>query len=319
MGKEILVSVICNAYNHENYIRDALESFLMQKTTFAFEVLVHDDASTDKTAEIIREYEKKHPDIIKPIYQTENQYSKQVPISLRYQFPRVKGKYIAFCEGDDYWIDPYKLQKQYEALELHPEVDICAHRAICFHEQTKESLREIAPAEENCILSVEKVIDGGKGYVYVATNSLMYRKELNDNIPNFRMFLRLDYTLQIHGSLRGGMLYLNDTMSAYRYMATGSWTSRMINDNDKRKLHYEKKQKMLKILDEETNFVYTQAIERRLKKNEFFELISEGNHQKLLQKQYKEVFNELSFGERLKIRIKACFPWLIKIKRKLVR
>ena len=116
-NNEILVSICCITYNHEKYIRDAIEGFLMQKTDFPFEVLIHDDASTDGTADIIREYETKYPDIIKPIYQTENQYSKGIKISATYNYPRAKGKYIALCEGDDYWIDPYKLQKQVDFLE----------------------------------------------------------------------------------------------------------------------------------------------------------------------------------------------------------
>ena len=109
---EPLVSINCITYNHEAYIRDALEGFLMQKTDFTFEILVHDDASTDQTANIIRKYEKKYPEIIKPIYQKENQYSQEVEISKQFQFPRARGKYIAICEGDDYWTNPYKLQKQ---------------------------------------------------------------------------------------------------------------------------------------------------------------------------------------------------------------
>ena len=110
---KVMVSVICNTYNHEKYIKSALDGFVMQKTNFEYEVLIHDDASTDSTADIIREYEKKYPDIIKPIYQSENQYSKKVPISKTYQYSRAKGKYIAICEGDDYWTDPFKLQKQF--------------------------------------------------------------------------------------------------------------------------------------------------------------------------------------------------------------
>lgn len=117
---EPLVSIDCLTYNHEAYIRDALEGFLMQKTDFPFEILIHDDASTDQTANIIREYEKKYPGIIKPIYQKENQYSKEVNITTDFQYSRAKGKYIAICEGDDYWTDPYKLQKQVDFLETHP-------------------------------------------------------------------------------------------------------------------------------------------------------------------------------------------------------
>ncbi len=114
---DIMVSIVCDAYNHEKYIADALEGFVMQKTNFAFEILVHDDASTDRTAEIIRDYEKRYPNLIKPIYETENLYSKQDGSLERIQFGRVKGKYTAMCEGDDYWTDPLKLQKQFDAME----------------------------------------------------------------------------------------------------------------------------------------------------------------------------------------------------------
>ena len=116
-----LVSICCLAFNHEPYIRKCIEGFLMQKTCFSFEVLIHDDASTDKTAEIIREYEAKYPKIVKSIYQSENQYSKGIKVSQIYQFPRAKGKYIAICEGDDYWTDPLKLQKQVDFLEKNED------------------------------------------------------------------------------------------------------------------------------------------------------------------------------------------------------
>lgn len=115
------VSISCITYNHEQYIADAIESFLMQETNFPFEVLIHDDASTDGTADIIRKYEKEYPDIIKPIYQKENQYSKRDGSIGRIQKGRALGKYYATCEGDDYWTDPYKLQKQVDYLEAHPD------------------------------------------------------------------------------------------------------------------------------------------------------------------------------------------------------
>ena len=110
--EDIKVSVCCLVYNHEKYLRQCLDSLLMQETNFKYEILIHDDASTDGSADIIREYESKFPDIIKPIYQTENQYSKQVQISWTYQYPRARGKYLAWCEGDDFWSDKKKLQKQ---------------------------------------------------------------------------------------------------------------------------------------------------------------------------------------------------------------
>lgn len=122
---EIRVSVLCDVYNHAPYLRQCLDGFVMQKTDFKFEVLVHDDASTDMSPEIILEYTNKYPDIFKTIIQKENQYSKGVRIWFKYQFPRVEGKYIAMCEGDDYWIDPYKLQKQVDFLESHPDYGVC--------------------------------------------------------------------------------------------------------------------------------------------------------------------------------------------------
>lgn len=122
-----LVSVRCITYNHEPYIAQALDGFLMQKTNFPFEVIVHDDASTDKTANIIREYEKKFPKIIKPIYETENQYSKHDGSLSRIVNAALKGKYVAMCEGDDYWIDENKLQMQVDFLEKHGDVSATYH------------------------------------------------------------------------------------------------------------------------------------------------------------------------------------------------
>jgi glycosyltransferase involved in cell wall biosynthesis len=119
------VSVCMTTYNHEAYIAEAIEGVLMQKTSFPFELLIHDDASTDGTADIIREYEARYPDIIKPIYQKENQYSKGVCVERKFLFSRVQGKYVAVCEGDDYWTNPLKLQKQVDFLESHPDYSIC--------------------------------------------------------------------------------------------------------------------------------------------------------------------------------------------------
>lgn len=122
MNLDIKVSISCLTYNHASFIRECLDGFLMQQCDFKYEVLIHDDASTDGTQEIIKEYQKKHPEIIKPIFRKENLYSKgERMFNARFNFPRAKGKYIALCEGDDYWTDPLKLQKQVNFLEANPE------------------------------------------------------------------------------------------------------------------------------------------------------------------------------------------------------
>lgn len=132
---ELMVSIRCLAYNHEPYIRQCLEGFIMQKTNFRFEAVVHDDASTDGTVAIIREYAEKYPNIIKPIYETQNQYSKHDGSLGRIMSAACTGKYIAMCEGDDYWIDPYKLQKQVDFLETHLDYSMSHTSFRYFYEQ----------------------------------------------------------------------------------------------------------------------------------------------------------------------------------------
>ena len=113
----LMVTIRCTVFNHEHYLRECLDGFVMQKTNFRFEAIVHDDASTDGSAAIIKEYAEKYPDIIKPIYETENQYSKHDGTLGRIMREHTHGKYVAFCEGDDYWTDPLKLQKQVDAAK----------------------------------------------------------------------------------------------------------------------------------------------------------------------------------------------------------
>lgn len=119
------VSILTLVYNHEKYIKDCLEGVIMQKTDFPFEMLVHDDASSDNSALILQNYASKYPNVIKPIFQINNQYSKHVPIVHDILLPKVKGKYVALCEGDDYWIDPQKLQKQVDYMDSHPDCGLC--------------------------------------------------------------------------------------------------------------------------------------------------------------------------------------------------
>jgi|BioPla2DNA2_1021312.scaffolds.fasta_scaffold31367_2 glycosyltransferase involved in cell wall biosynthesis len=126
----VLLSICCITYNHENYISQAIEGFLAQKTSFNFEIIIHDDASTDATASIVKKYEQEHPNLIKAIYQKENQYSQGIKPWPNFVFPIARGKYIALCEGDDYWTDPYKLQKQVDFLEANPEYVLTADNAI---------------------------------------------------------------------------------------------------------------------------------------------------------------------------------------------
>ena len=181
-----LVSISCIAYNHESYIRQCLDGFLMQKTTFSFEILIHDDASTDNTTDIIREYERKYPDIIKPIYQKENQYSKGIPISATFNWPRAKGKYIAMCEGDDYGTDPLKLQKQVDFLEMHSNYSL-----VCGGYLYGNSREKIVLEKESISFDLDTYTKW-----YTKTLTVVFRKKfLEDYMDNIGLY---KYSRDIH-------------------------------------------------------------------------------------------------------------------------
>lgn len=129
-SNEILVSICCITYNHELYIRDAINSFLSQVVNFKYEIIIHDDASSDGTAKIICEYEARYPELLRCIYQKSNQYSLGNKPFQSFVVPYARGKYIAICEGDDYWTDPYKLQKQIDFLEMNDDYVMCYSDAI---------------------------------------------------------------------------------------------------------------------------------------------------------------------------------------------
>lgn len=306
----IKVSIICNTFNHESYIRDALDSFISQETDFEYEILVHDDASTDKTPDIVREYEEKYPNIVKPIYQVENQWSKDISITMTYQYPRVRGTYIALCEGDDYWTDPRKLQKQVDALEANLDVDMCAHASSIVDGKTKKRIRTIKRSRKNTIIPIEEVIIGGGSFV--ATNSLMYRTSITRNLPEYVKFLHIDYVLQVYGSMRGGMLYLKDNMSDYRYMVPGSWSSKFKRNHEFTKVYDKKFDDMRELVNKETDGKYYRYFM-------FEKMIGSSDCKEILTKEYRDIFKMLPIIKRCKTVIRAYFPSIINIKRSLRR
>lgn len=217
---EMMVSILTLAYNHEPYIRQCLDGIVMQQTNFKFELLIHDDASTDGTAKIIREYESKYPEIIKPIYQIENQYSKKVPIGATYLYPRAKGKYIALCEGDDYWTDPLKLQKQVDYLESHPDYVMCSHRfKILEREMYEEDWYSTA---SDVLYGINDLI---RGKWYHHPLSVMFRSDKLDLQEYARYPYSMDAVLFFHLLKKGPGIMLNEDMAVYRIHTGGVWSS----------------------------------------------------------------------------------------------
>lgn len=214
-----LVSIICTTYNQEKYIKDALNGFVMQKTTFPFEVIIHDDASTDNTANIVKEYENKYPDIIKPIYQIENQFSKGVKLGAAFLYPKAQGKYIALCEGDDYWTDPLKLQKQIEFMRKHPECSMCFHNA-----QTEDTFNGKKSFTFD-VQSREYTSDELFINWTVPTASMLFKKEiLNLEVLASPIILDGDIICVLLAADKGTVYGSSETMSVYRIHQSGiSW------------------------------------------------------------------------------------------------
>jgi glycosyltransferase involved in cell wall biosynthesis len=317
MEKDVLVSICCITYNHEKYISDAIESFLMQKTNFNYEILIHDDASTDSTAEIIKGYEKKYPKILKPIYQIKNQYSQGVKVG-RFNLERARAKYIAVCEGDDYWIDPYKLQKQVDYMEKHPGCSMCVHAAYIINEQTKKKIGEIRPFHSNRIVFIEEIIEGG-GALF-ATNSVMYRSEFAINRPNFFDASPVgDRPLFIYLALNGQVYYFDDFMSVYRTGVSGSWTNRVYNNINKRIQHDYQIAKMLDEVNEYTDFKYETTIDRTKRKSQFGLLVSQGKIKEAKSREYIEFYRELDEKNKVCLYMTHYCPSLLDMLKKIKR
>jgi glycosyltransferase involved in cell wall biosynthesis len=226
-----VVSICCITYNHGSYIEDALEGFLIQETDFPFEILIHDDASTDRTAEIVREYEAKYPKLIKPIYQSENQYSKLPVISPRFLFPIAKGEYIAMCEGDDYWTDVNKLQIQITAMKGQPEIGISFHPAYLLKDEKISGIMARRHNKDKIYTASEMILGGGG---FCPTPSLIIKREKIINLPEwfYKEAPVGDYFFQIFSSLNDGALYIDKVMSVYRFLSTSSVTLKSQQDVD---------------------------------------------------------------------------------------
>lgn len=211
-----MVSICSITYNHAPFIRQCLDGFLMQQCNFSIEIIINDDCSTDGTTEIIREYAKKYPDKIFPIFHEENQYSKGVRGMLKkFVFPKARGKYIALCEGDDYWTDPLKLQKQVDFLESHPDYSMCFHKAKVIAQDNREPFDFFSSLEEREYKS-EDILN----HWVVPTASILFRASVH--VPIHKDFSVGDIIIHAACVASGRVYCMAEEMSVYRLHA-GGW------------------------------------------------------------------------------------------------
>ena len=255
MSKNIKVSIICLVYNHEPYLRKCLEGFVNQKCNFEYEVLIHDDASTDNSASIIREYEEKYPEIIKPIYQKENQHSKGVKITATFLYPKAQGEYLAWCEGDDYWTNENKLQKQVDFLDSHSEYIACAHKYDVINKEGDKVDKITFGYYEN--EGVYTLDDFQKYEMPSQLATFVYRNIFTKNIEKYRFFddatLPGDMKAVLFMLLHGNIYRLNEKYSVYRHVVEiggDSWSSRILREKNRARKTWLGLRKLEKIVKE---------------------------------------------------------------------
>jgi len=259
-----LVSIRCITYNHVNFIRDAIEGFLMQETTFPVEILIHDDASTDGTIDIILGYCEKFPSLIQAYIQPENTYSKPNRRSYRRDFNSLlKGKYIATCEGDDYWLTGYKLEKQINFLERNPDASFCFHNAVIFDERSGKA-RLFSDCAIDCWHQLEELIERN----FIATASKVARKSMCPKVHKPDEVKAGDWVANFTAAEMGKFYYFREVMSVYRLHGAGVWTS--MRGVEKLNQEIQLLEFLKKISKYEKSIKFEQSISRRRNASSFF-------------------------------------------------
>lgn len=324
LEKKILVTISCITYNHENYITQAIESFLMQETNFDYEILIHDDASTDGTSDIIRRYQKAFPDVIKPIIQLNNQVSLgRSRIDYHYNHSRSKGKYIALCEGDDYWVDKRKLQKQIDYLENNPSCTFCFHNAYIQCSNTMHSDDLVVPwlhENQQQFSNDSRHYSSGKLQLlgYIPTASFVYPKYVLDDPPQWFFDAPVgDNAVKLIASSYGYAHYFNEPMSVYRFGVPNSTTSRWKDDNlSKRIERYDAFINMLDQFNTFSSFRYDEDIQHSKLTWEYLKYRDIGNRNALKDKKFQEHIDSMSIQDRIKYRVWLHLPSVYNVFRK---
>ena len=262
MNDDPKISIYCLVYNHEKYLKKCLKGFVNQKTDFKYEIIVHDDCSTDRLQEIILEYAEQYPDLIIPILQKENQYSKRVSILKEFIFTHLHADYVAVCEGDDYWGDENKLQKLYDYMQKNCKCSLCVHNTLAHDLSGNASDKTINDWSVIHVLSDYEVFFGW----YVHTSSYFVRRECLDEPEWARKYWRGDYRKLVLARSVGDVVCLPDVISVYNYGNGNGATVNNSNLNSKKLIEKVNARAIfLKHYDEFTEGRFKKIISLRLK------------------------------------------------------
>lgn len=234
--KEPVVSVMCITFNQAGYIGQALDSFLAQDLDVPYEIVVNDDCSTDGTAQILLDYQEKHPGVIRVILHEQNQYSQGKSAMGDFVIPAMRGRYGAMCEGDDYWTDPTKLSCQLAFMEGHPSYAACVHANENVQAESGRRLSVMRYADHDCDIAMADAFSNTQCY---STNSLFIRASALADYRASELYpLKCDgdQKMLVSYALNGGIHYIDRIMSAYRFMAKNSTNRSMLMSDEHAKV-----------------------------------------------------------------------------------
>ncbi len=315
--EKIMVSICCAVYNHLPYLKRVLDGFLEQNTTFEYEIIINDDVSTDGSREVLKEYQQKYPDKFRVLFQEENQYSKGKKILFDVLIPEARGKYISICEGDDYWDDPYKLQRQFEIMEREETCVFCVHKVQDVDAEGQPLGHTYPPQEvEEGLISQAKFMDMlfAPSMYWFHTSSFFFRadevKRFDRSYPDFIKKAGVgDVPLTWLLASRGDIYYIDEVMSYYRRDVNGSWSSRMQQRQYRRNMT-EKMYDSMVAYDVFTEYKYADLLREDILKCQFDCLRLSNQFLVMRRKEYRKYYEELSYGQRLKIFLCFLLPKL---------
>ena len=299
--REYTVLIHCTTYNHGKYIKDALDGFVNQQCSFSFCAIIIDDCSTDNAPEIIKEYAEKYPDIIKPILLGENHMQRGILRNPYFEKWHQSAKYLAQCEGDDYWTDPLKLQKQVDYMESHPECVMCCSNGYCYSEKfhTKEIIDPIPVTESRVLTTNEVFLEEN---ALIPTCSMCYRKEMQDSMPEFfRKVPVSDRSIRMWCAINGDIYYHKEPLITYRSAAIGCYTSRVKQNKVYAKRIYEEMFLFFDKFDEYTNFAYHADVEYMKNREAYVYYCNIADFRHIITSKHLMTY---SFAKRTKIRLK---------------
>lgn len=309
-----LVSINCATYNHEKFIGDAIESFLMQKTNFDFEILIGEDCSTDNTRTIVEEYANQHSGKIRIITSNHNVGAMENFIRLH---QNSKGKYIAVCEGDDYWTDPFKLQKQVDYMEQNPGCTFCFHNGIVVNSNKMLTRNTVIPwlkNNEEYYYAKNSIYSAGQLALlgYIPTASYLYPKKVFETIPDWiANAVAGDNVIKMISTSHGYAYYMDEKMCAYRFGVEGSVTTNWARENntiEKQIALCEGFIDFYSKFDEYSNRTYQDEIDRVKTIFEFQICLIQGDWKNIKGPRFDWLFQEMSLVEKTKTFFRCHFP-----------